>query len=212
MTDELIDRLATNLAPVHRSALPRRLALSVLAGIVVATAVMVPWLGLRSDIATAWADPIFWVKFGYTLLLACGGFLAVERLARPGASARGAAVAIAVTIAGAAVLGIVQMLLMPRDVLPALVMGGTSLVCPLYIVALSLPVFAATIVALRRMAPTRLTLAGLAAGLLSGGAGAWVYAFHCGENGLPFLAIWYTLGVAAMAALGALLGRVLLRW
>lgn len=212
MTDDLIDRLASDARPVPRMMMPLRLVLGLLAGIVVAAMIMVPWIGLRTDIATAWQDPIFWVKFGYTLLLAIGGYWALERLSRPGGSGQAALIMLGVTFVGLAVIGIVQMILMPPDMMPELLFGSTNLVCPLYIATLSLPIFAVTMLIVRGLAPTNLTLAGLAVGLLSGGAGAWVYAFHCGENGLPFLAIWYTLGVLVVAALGALLGRFLLRW
>ena len=50
------------------------------------------------------------------------------------------------------------------------------------------------------------------AGLLAGAFGAWIYAFHCDESAAPFVIIWYTLGIAAIGALGGLLGRTLLRW
>ena len=64
-------------------------------------------------------------------------------------------------------------------------------------------------------APRRANQAGLgraAVGLAAGALGAWVYSFHCTEGGLPFLALWYSLGIAAVTAAGALAGRVLLRW
>jgi hypothetical protein len=212
MSDDLIGRLAADVRPVPRGAMAGRLLLALGASVAVAMFLMLLWIGPRSDLATAWTDPIFWIKFGYALLLAAGGFWAVERLARPGGSMRGAAIAIVATFVAAGVLGIAQMMLSPPEMMRTLMLGGTALLCPFYIVAISTPVFAATIAVMRRLAPTNLTLAGLAAGLLSGGAGAWVYAFHCGENGLPFLAIWYTLGVAVVAAIGALAGRWLLRW
>ena len=66
--------------------------------------------------------------------------------------------------------------------------------------------------ALRGLAPTQLRLAGLAAGLLAGGVGAIGYALSCTEVGLPFVATWYSLGIALTGALGALLGPRLLRW
>jgi hypothetical protein len=47
---------------------------------------------------------------------------------------------------------------------------------------------------------------------LAGAAGAWVYAFHCDESAAPFVAIWYTLGIALVGALGGMLGQWLLRW
>ena len=66
--------------------------------------------------------------------------------------------------------------------------------------------------ALRELAPTRLRLAGAAAGALAGGAGAAVYALHCPEFGAPFLAVWYVLGMALPVAAGAWLGPRVLRW
>ncbi len=57
-----------------------------------------------------------------------------------------------------------------------------------------------------------MTLAGAVAGVLAGAIGTFVYAFHCNESAMPFVAIWYTLGIAAVGVLGALLGRVTLRW
>ena len=77
---------------------------------------------------------------------------------------------------------------------------------------MSLPLFAAVFWALRQLAPTRLALAGAGAGLLAGAAGATVYAFHCTENAAPFIAIWYTVGIAVAALIGAGIGRWALRW
>ena len=76
----------------------------------------------------------------------------------------------------------------------------------------ALPTLLATFWALRQLAPTRLTLAGAGAGLFAGGVGAFVYCFHCTESTAPFIAIWYTLGVVLTMAVGAVLGRYLLRW
>ena len=212
MTDDLIDRLAGEVKPVRRGALALWLGLALVAGVVVSAIVMVMWQGPRSDLATAWTDPIFWTKFGYTLLIALGGFWAVERMARPGGSGRGAMLAILAVFIACGALAVAQMMTSPREEMRALIMGGTWDRCPLIILALSLPILAATLWVMRRMAPTNLPMAGLAAGLLAGGAGAWVYGFHCGEYGIPFLAIWYTLGIGLSAALGAIAGRWMLRW
>ena len=62
------------------------------------------------------------------------------------------------------------------------------------------------------LAPTRLRLAGAAAGLLSGAVGALVYSLHCPELAAPFLGFWYLLGMLIPTAAGALLGPRLLRW
>jgi hypothetical protein len=80
------------------------------------------------------------------------------------------------------------------------------------VILTALPTLAATFWALRQLAPTRLTLAGGIAGLFAGAAGAFVYSFHCTEGAAPFIAIWYSLGIALTAVLGAALGKSLLRW
>jgi hypothetical protein len=77
---------------------------------------------------------------------------------------------------------------------------------------LSAPVFAAAMWGMRSFAPTRPVLAGAAAGLFEGAAGALVYAFHCPELAAPFLGTWYVLGMLVPTALGAILGPRVLRW
>ena len=96
--------------------------------------------------------------------------------------------------------------------MPRLILGHSSRVCAVRVILTALPTLAATFWALRRMAPTRLTLAGVGAGLFAGAAGAFVYSFHCTEGSAPFIGIWYSLGIALTAAIGGFLGRNLLRW
>jgi hypothetical protein len=75
-----------------------------------------------------------------------------------------------------------------------------------------LPVFAANIWFLRRSAPTDPRLAGFVAGMTAGAVGAWIYSWGCIENGLTFIALWYTLGIVLMGIIGAAVGRRLLSW
>jgi len=84
--------------------------------------------------------------------------------------------------------------------------------CSVNIAALALPVFVAIAWWMKGLAPTRLRLAGAAAGLAAGAVGALVYTLHCPELAAPFLGIWYVLGMFLPAAAGALLGPFLLRW
>ena len=212
MTDELIARLAADLKPVRPKAMQRLLLGAVLLSGIIAITAMITWLGPRADIATAPMTMMFWTKFGYTLALAILGGAATLALARPDGVTRwpwrtGLAL-LALLLVGA----IIQLASASAEEMPVLVVGGTALVCPWRIVVLSLPVLLAAILALRRFAPANPTLAGFAAGIMAGGAGAWVYSFACGENGMMFLALWYTLGILIVGALGAVLGRLLLRW
>lgn len=65
---------------------------------------------------------------------------------------------------------------------------------------------------MRARAPTRLRLAGAAAGLAAGAVGAPVYCLHCPELSAVFVGFWYLLGMLIPAALGALLGPRVLAW
>ncbi|WP_233244858.1 NrsF family protein, partial [Caulobacter sp. HMWF009] len=64
----------------------------------------------------------------------------------------------------------------------------------------------------RGLAPTRPVLAGFATGAFAGGVAATVYGLHCPESTFVFVGLWYSLGIMACAGLGAVLGRIVLRW
>lgn len=212
MSDDLIDRLVGELRPTPRRALQARLFGWAGLGILVSAIIMVTWLGLRPDMMRAPGTMMFWSKFAYTAIFAVVGGLAALNLARPGGALIRQMIGLAVLVLLVGVGGLAQLMLMGPDQVTRLVMGSTALRCPFYIVALAAPIYAAVVFAMRRAAPTNPTLAGFAAGLFAGGAGAWVYAFHCTESGMPFIAIWYTLGVLASATIGAVIGRFVLRW
>jgi len=99
----------------------------------------------------------------------------------------------------------------PAERMPLLV-GGSWKVCTQNIIILGAPILGLTLLALRSLAPTSLALAGAAAGLFSGGLAATVYGLHCPEHALTFVAVWYTLGMAVLAGVGALIGPWALRW
>ena len=212
MSDDFIYGLAADIRPVPTSTLPRRIFVGALAGAAISAVIMFFWIGLRPDFPGAFVDGVFWLKAAYTTGFALLGLWAVERLSRPGGSIRYPAMGFVALVAVAAIAGIVQLLMSPPEAARALVLGSTALVCPFYILALALPIYVVAILVMRRLAPTNLTLAGFAAGMLAGGASSWVYAFHCGESGLAFVSIWYTGGVLVSALIGMLAGRYLLRW
>ena len=68
---------------------------------------------------------------------------------------------------------------------------------------LPFPASRLSLLAMRRLAPTRPTLAGAGAGLFVGGIAATVYGLHCAETSAAFTLIWYTGGIALSTALGA---------
>jgi len=211
-TDELIDNLSETLAPVPRHAVLLRLAQGVGGGAIVSFLILWVSMGFRPDLAQAVGTSMYWMKFFYTLSLALFAFWATERLARPSSKAGWPLLGAAIVILALTFLSGMQMMHTPPAKRMPMLMGHSSHVCPWLIVGLSIPIFIGTFWALRALAPTRLTFAGAVAGILAGAVGTFIYAFHCNESAAPFVAIWYTLGIAAMGVLGAVLGRVLLRW
>ncbi len=210
--DALIDRLVADLKPVRRGSVAVRFALGLGLGIAVAAILMLFWLGVRPDFATAVAAFSYWMKFAFTLAVGVLGFLAVDRLARPGGRAPKPAIALLLVFAVMALLAVIETIgAAPAD-RGRLLLGASANACPWLIIALSAPLFVGALWAMRGLAPTRLTLAGAAAGLMAGGFGAWVYAFHCDENAAAFVAVWYSLGIGVVTLFGALTGRFLLRW
>lgn len=212
MTDDLIVRLSADLKPVRPKAMQRLLIVATVFSTLVAIVAMNMWLGMRPDMDTAMATMNFWAKFTYTLSVALLGGVATLALARPDGRTRWPWLAALGLFTVMAVLAALQLARAEPDEMMPLVVGGTSMVCPWRIVVLGLPVLFGALIALRRFAPRNPTLAGFAAGIMAGGAGAWVYSFACAETGMMFLVLWYTLGIVTVGGIGAVLGRFLLRW
>ena len=210
-TDQLIALLSDDLAPVRRGVVLRWLLAGLAAGLLLAVLDMMMMLKPRPDLVAAMAGGPFWMKISYTAALTILGLVIVQRQARAGADSRIPLYALGAPVVALIVLAAVQ-LSAPQADSAALLMGQTWSVCPWLILGLALPVYAGLMLALRRLAPTRLSLAGAAAGLVAGASAATVYGFHCPEVAAPFILVWYTLGIAMAAGLGALAGPHFLRW
>lgn len=211
-TDDLVAMLATGEVAVPRRSASWRIGWAVLAGLPVSLFILFAEYGMRRDIVQAMFWPMFWVKVLFPLCIAAAGFVAVQRLARPGVEARRAWLGAALPVLGVWALAVIAWFTVPMEERMPSLMGQSWRICALSIGLMALPVFAATMVALKGLAPTRPALAGAAAGALAGGMGASVYALHCMELTAPFLAVWYVSGIAVPVLAGAVLGPRLLRW
>jgi hypothetical protein len=210
-TDDLIAQLSDRLEPVRNGAVTRTLLVALALGLGASTLVMLTVLGPRHDFAVAMTSFGMWVKLAYSFAIAAFGFWLVERAGRPGADMLRPAAMLALPLLAIALLASLQMAAPGAD-RHDLLMGHSARVCAFAILMVAAPLLAATFWGLRQMAPTRLGLAGAGAGLFAGAAGAFVYAFHCPEVAAPFVAVWYTLGIALTTVTGAFLGRWALRW
>jgi len=213
-TETLITELSRDLRPVP-SGTPRILLRKGLVTGAIAAGVAVlfwPSLGPRPDLATAVMTASFWIKLLYTASIASLGFVALERLSRPDAPRLHWSRLLWPPVAALAAISAMRWAAAPAGDSRAFWMGSSWWLCPAYVAALALPVFVGLIWAVSRLAPTRLRTAGAAAGLVSGGTGATIYALHCTETSPGFVLLWYSLGLGAATLLGAVLGPRLLRW
>ena len=210
-TADLIDGLTADAGAVSPASPTRRVGATMMIGAIVALAVLALWLGFR-PLDLAMRMPSFWMKGAYTITLATGAWLLASRLSRPAASLRLPMFAIAFVMIVMAVMAMMEMSGTPARDMKTVWMGHSWNQCPVRIALLAIPIFVLVALAIRRLAPTRLRAAGAAAGLLAGAASATVYGLACDEVSAAFTATWYTLGIAACAGVGALVGPRLLRW
>lgn len=190
----------------------QRYAIAMGGGAGAAALLMALLLGVRHDLGAVIVLPAFWVKVAFAACLTAASLAAAWRLSRPGVRLAWVRGALALPVLVMWLLAAVAL----ADAAPAerahLVLGETWRSCPLLIAMLSAPVFVAVLWAMQGLAPTRLRLAGAAAGLLAGSAGALVYTLHCPELAAPFVGCWYLLGMLIPALAGALAGPRVLRW
>lgn len=211
-TEDLIQALAADTSATPTGFVARRIGVAALVGALAAFAVLAAWLGMRPDLAKAVGQGAFWMKLGYAAAFAAVGAGLVDRFGRPGARVGPTWLAVAAPVAVLALIAVAGSLGHTRAQMHQDMMGHSWRLCPWRIAAFAVPVFAAALWAFRRLAPTRLRLAGFAAGLFAGGVGASVYCLACDETAALFVVVWYTLGILACGVVGALLGPRLLRW
>jgi hypothetical protein len=210
-TDQLIRSLAADNA--HRARpVGLVLSLALLAAAPVSLAMFLAELGVRPDVMTAMRNPFFNLKFAVTLALAISAIAVSLHLSRPEASLRGWAWLLLIP-AGLLAAGIGGEMMMPQRMpMMTRLVGNNSRVCLMAIPLLSLPLLAAALIGLRHGAPSRPAVAGAMAGLLSAGLAATMYAAHCADDSPLFVATWYTLATALVAAIGAVAGPKVLRY
>ena len=174
-TEDLINMLS-NGPDVAVAARPARATVvPMLGGVLASAALMLALLGVRPDLGWAMTLPAFWLKLAFSLALAGAGGLAVKRLAAPGASVRALPLFVGGPVLALWVVAAVALWLAAPELRRELFWGDTWRYCPFLITLLSLPILTATLHVMRGLAPTRLRLAGAAAGFASGAAAAAVY-------------------------------------
>lgn len=209
-TDDLIDLLAKDAAPQWPF---RTLYIAALCcGIGVAGVLFFTMVGLRPNFAQAAETFRFPLKFALTLPLAMGAAGLALALAQPAADSgisRWLVVAASAIAVGAIAS---ELYVLPPELWMTNLVGHNAVFCLRTIPMLAAGPLLCLLFVLRRGAPTHPGRTGAWAGLAAGAIGATWYAAHCPDDSPLFVAVWYSLGIAAMTFAGYAAGRRLLRW
>ncbi|OJF97428.1 NrsF family protein [Pararhizobium antarcticum] len=167
-------------------------------------------IGPRPDIGQAAQTFRFLFKFIGTLMLTISAFALLRALSRPGAPLTAAWLLLAPALVGAAVVA--ELFIVPAERWGAVWWGTNVYVCLTFIPLIGFLPLVIMLAALRHGAPSRPGFAGAVSGLLAGGIAATFYAAHCTDDSPLFVATWYTIAIAGLAAVGTILGRRLAPW
>jgi hypothetical protein len=213
-TDELIEMLGTNLEPVKGGQLRNGLFIALTVAVSAVAALCLTWgaLGMPSSALSGEHLGFKVIALAFTLGLAGAGASILFRSARPGQSGRRPFVLIGLLFLAVVLAAIVALAVSDSVTMSAMVRGGPWGSCLICIPIFAVVPFVAFIWALRKAAPTNLTLAGAIAGLVAGALGAAAVMVHQTGDSLPFIALWYGGPIALCAFLGGILGPRLLRW
>lgn len=209
-TNNLIDLLAQD-APV-RIRLGRLLAAAAVIGCVLSAIILATVIGIRTDLWEALHSIRVIFKISLTMLFFALSYRLVANIGKPGVRLR-RYVTMLVIPAGLILAGVLlELLVVPVDLLGESLVGRFPYACLLYIPILSLAPLILFFIALRRGAPDHAGWAGAAAGLAAGGLGAAIYAWHCPDDSPLFLATWYVVAIAFVTICGFLAGKRMLAW
>lgn len=211
-TDELITLMATSHQPVDTGRLRRGTWLVAATALVLTMMLVVGSLGARPDLAEAIATRPVIAKLLYGASITVIALILFQQSLRPGLEPRRLfplmAIPVALVASGAA-LAFAQA---PSDQWGALTFGRYWKGCLAFVSLYALLPLLALLLLARRGAPVDERLTAASAGLASGGLAAIAYALHCPDDTIPFLAIWYTIAIALVSGISALLLPRFLRW
>ena len=207
-TDDLIRSLASAAGTRRSASLQAAFAVTGAASLACALLLVFSVIGIRQDFADMAVRVPFAFKLAYTGVLVVGSSVVALYAATPGASAT------ALYALSPAVILLTLGVIFDPTAFP--IMGRTNTAvafCMGHILFLSLPAMILTfVVVMRKGASTRPPFAGAVIGMLSASLGAMAYTLACKNDGTAFVAIWYGVACAIMAAIGAIVGHRVLRW
>lgn len=211
-TDRLIDILGTNVEPVDHRRPSRALAAAVAIGALAALGLALVALGIRHDLAHADALSSLGVKLLFAGVVLVLAVVSLNKVMRPGGEGNISLAVIWLPFIAIMLLAVLALALSPSSHWRTMLVGDQWLECLVSIPLIAIVPFALITWAVRQAAPTNLARAGALVGLLAGSISAVGYAFHCTDDSMPFVALWYAGTIALCTLAGVKLGPRLLRW
>lgn len=212
-TDELIARLSRE--PRTKSLSPTPIiVIGATVAVLLAMVLSIEWLKPRADLAPALLaeNHIFLLKLIFTVGVVIATLPIVRDLSAPGRRIGLWSALAAVPFVMVLILALREFANAPAGEWSHHLHHASWLECLWQIPALAIPAFAILTLSVRRLAPTNLVRAGAYIGLAAGGIGATGYAFHCPDDSMAIVAVFYTLAILEMTLIGALVGPQFLRW
>ncbi|SDR61784.1 hypothetical protein SAMN05519103_07618 [Rhizobiales bacterium GAS113] len=211
-TDHLIRILSTNLEPVKRGQLGKTLAGALVIAGLAAFCLMLAVVSVRPDVAGRAHLPFLAVELLFALGLVAAGAAFLGISMSPGRDGRKTFALIFLPFVAIFAAGLAALARADSSDWSSTLVGTEWAACLICIPLFAVMPFGALIWALRKAAPADLQRTGAIAGLVAGALGAAAYAFHCPDDSLPFIAIWFSVPIVLCAFIGATLGPRLLRW
>lgn len=211
-TDDRISVMVAGQRPVDTGWLRRATWLRALAALTLTALFVLLILGARADIASAWLTRPVIAKALLGASVASIALVLFQRSLRPGLKPGRSLPLVALPVALVAGWALVTLAQAPAEQWGELVFGRHWRACLLAVPLYALVPLAILYGLARRGAPIDGRLTGACAGLASAGLATLAYSLHCPDDTAPFLATWYTLAIAAVTGLGALVFPRLLRW
>lgn len=209
-TDELIGQLRDEVAETPRPT-PFSWTTVLIAAASVTGLALALTLGVRPDFVAALAEVRFDFKFVLCAALAVCTLVALKELAHPTGEKRTLSILLlpAALLTGAVVI---ELFVLPPHRWMAHLVGQNGFLCVTAIPLFGLVPLGLFLYASRKRAPLDPVLQGTLSGLAAASVGAFFYAAHCTDDSPLFVATWYTLAMAVLVGLGALVGSRVLRW
>lgn len=212
-TDELIKLLSENPKCRNITRPMTTVLLAMLASIVLAVSISLVWLGLNKDVSTGSTDAHgLVVRLAFVFAIVGCACSLVRDLSVPGRPLRTLPFVLAtgpflfMAVIAVHELGSIRWDDRHQHTTHA------WFTCLWQIGVLAVPAFAILMLAVRRLAPTRLSHAGFSIGLASGGVGAIGYTLHASHDSVAFSLTAYVAAILVIASCGAVLGPKILRW